>query len=1331
LGAASVFLQCGGLILTAQAILRFGLGWNLQCQQLVLTRRGFEAKDLVVFDARSYPTNFVLRADRALFALPRQLSFDNPQLSLTQRALEESQIDIERWVIEAQGGALNWLDQLLPSGTFDFFWDRKRPSSIRFSRQPTEVRVDWDPVDGATHIRANCQELPLAWVDRRVTSGTVSGKGEGVFSSNQVEWVYLAGLMRDFRSELGVAVSSAELEWESGPLSYVDVSHPSVLFQAARRWRLECDRAALATGSVEWRDLRVSSSYHKKGGGKGEVTGVAQQDRNQVPVSGSIRISPAQWADVEASFGALTVRAESNHLFTSDWALSWEQLTSLEVSLLASLWPRSKGWAMISGDCSGKALWLHDEGRLSLESFVGIDVALEYASPPVRLGCGLVRYDPHFSIEDAWIETEGISLRDWSGGWEELDQQLRFQGLCNGQESLCRIQEAGGIWRSEFFAAGLGEGSCTFRTDRDLECSQFFARFGGMQARGSGTISLSNGSWSLAVPEFSGPLAPVLTQRLPLKAAEIESRGQGFWAAGTGTTCDRWFLSCAAQGIRVELGTMAAVEEARCELTASERGFDAGKVAGTARLQIAGKSLSVPFEIPRISGEGETVQFDVRCLRDTWSFLRLAGIKRGGVFSFDSRLCHFLGAPLLVENVVLDGQKIASGSVGATLSLPLLRSLLSQDNGWGHIPMTGSVQLSGSFGAQQPLRIAIWGLDTAWRDFPFPLEFSLEQGIAKARVGPFQLQGQSAWNGEVFRIREGRGAAPGAQFEWEGKIDAGLSGEFSIRRGSAELSRFSELFQSTEIPLGPLSGLLEGHGYISLNSERVEADFTFDSKHVQWGDFRFQNQQPLHLFLSSAHGAVLKGLDFTLAHEQAKVLGKVDLCQIDLKRRRWILNRTDLCLPAELLSQLSRSSLSFLDPKQEVVFTAEIDCAFDLSEFSCVIPEGQFPIGGEGRRVENLQLFYNPREFIGRGTFLHRGKEASIAMAIDLAGPALGGRCMIEERECDGETPLTVDWSWDDQGLALQAIEGAFSGFDASFHAEGIDTHSRLIGSARIDWSRILHWFPPSVAEGFGALKMGKGYELKGRLAIGRRDWKDVEFRGIFSGKQIELCGFQLRTLLAQTQLSTSMVRLYDLKISDNAGMLKIDELRIEGGPSAPWTVLMPRLTLDQFRPSLLHAPEEEPGELTPFLIRTLSIQDFRGTLGEARSFTAHGELSFLNSFRRGEALLEWPKNIFGRLVGLDLGLLVPVTGQFSFELKDGFFHLRDLKDAYSEGKRSQFFLVENENSPRIGLNGQIQILIRMKQFVLFKFTDAFMISIEGSLPNPQFRLQKKRRFPL
>jgi hypothetical protein len=123
--------------------------------------------------------------------------------------------------------------------------------------------------------------------------------------------------------------------------------------------------------------------------------------------------------------------------------------------------------------------------------------------------------------------------------------------------------------------------------------------------------------------------------------------------------------------------------------------------------------------------------------------------------------------------------------------------------------------------------------------------------------------------------------------------------------------------------------------------------------------------------------------------------------------------------------------------------------------------------------------------------------------------------------------------------------------------------------------------------------------------------------------------------------------------------------------------------------------------------------------------------LSFLNSFRRGEALLEWPKNIFGRLVGLDLGLLVPVTGQFSFELKDGFFHLRDLKDAYSEGKRSQFFLVENENSPRIGLNGQIQILIRMKQFVLFKFTDAFMISIEGSLPNPQFRLQKKRRFPL
>jgi hypothetical protein len=48
---------------------------------------------------------------------------------------------------------------------------------------------------------------------------------------------------------------------------------------------------------------------------------------------------------------------------------------------------------------------------------------------------------------------------------------------------------------------------------------------------------------------------------------------------------------------------------------------------------------------------------------------------------------------------------------------------------------------------------------------------------------------------------------------------------------------------------------------------------------------------------------------------------------------------------------------------------------------------------------------------------------------------------------------------------------------------------------------------------------------------------------------------------------------------------------------------------------------------------------------------------------------------------------------------------------------------------PTMDLDGNLKILVRMKQFVLFKFTESFLISIDGTLDDPKFHLQKKKRF--
>ncbi len=103
------------------------------------------------------------------------------------------------------------------------------------------------------------------------------------------------------------------------------------------------------------------------------------------------------------------------------------------------------------------------------------------------------------------------------------------------------------------------------------------------------------------------------------------------------------------------------------------------------------------------------------------------------------------------------------------------------------------------------------------------------------------------------------------------------------------------------------------------------------------------------------------------------------------------------------------------------------------------------------------------------------------------------------------------------------------------------------------------------------------------------------------------------------------------------------------------------------------------------------------------------------------------PSDFLSRIVGLDFELLIPVCGSLHYELKDGFFHFTKLDGSYSENKRSEFFLVFNEDSPKMDLDWNIKIMIQMKQFVLFKFTEAFIISLTGKLDDPKVQLHRKK----
>lgn len=693
---------------------------------------------------------------------------------------------------------------------------------------------------------------------------------------------------------------------------------------------------------------------------------------------------------------------------------------------------------------------------------------------------------------------------------------------------------------------------------------------------------------------------------------------------------------------------------------------------------------SIPFYCPIRAYQGKIWSFDFRGKRKTWDFLRLNLTYDGKEIAY-LPTSHLLGQPLSFDPSPTEELKLS-------VQLPWTAILASESllKEWGidlkKCPQIETAELQiqylkGDFDLKAKGDSPSFSFHAhhAFDEWTFQLESDLAL-TAQLKNGGW-VKGVGKWKSAF-------------ETHFEGKIDRSLHCELSLSNTSLDLKTIDWL---------QFEGIASGGGHFIYNGQ-IDADFDFGlSSFVCFGQ-PLENESQIHLSYNSKQGALIQGL-----HLHGKFDCVIDLLEYDAKRDHWILHDAQIHIPAPLVTH---KFLKFLDQERDLNFTADFDLASDFSTLSCTMHEGSIPYNGSYHHIDQLNLSWKKDKC--EMAFRYREHLFGINWQI---GDQIAGRLILGEEEM----PLAIDWEYRDQ-LFIQSIEGSFNGIGASFHAESPNV---LVGSAHFNFTALAPLLPREVAQVFEEIKMGRGYELKGRLQIQNNL---PYFKGILSGKAIELFGFQFRTLLAQIDLAPRRLRIYDVKISDSAGMMKIDEILLKH--ESAWTIAIPELALFELRPSLLVRPGQTAGPLSPLVIRELKISDFKGVLDDGKTYTGKGKLHFINSYKREETVFDIPANVLSRIVGLDLDLLIPVTGDLTFEIKDGYFNLLELTNAYSEGKRSQFFL-ESNPLPRMDLEGNLQIFIKMKQFVLLKITESLIISIDGLLDNPQYHLKKKRFFGL
>ena len=549
----------------------------------------------------------------------------------------------------------------------------------------------------------------------------------------------------------------------------------------------------------------------------------------------------------------------------------------------------------------------------------------------------------------------------------------------------------------------------------------------------------------------------------------------------------------------------------------------------------------------------------------------------------------------------------------------------------------------------------------------------------------------------------------------EGQIDLETSRVFLPLKEA--ILNFSECFPMIGSGRASLMGDMTIDFSRGFPNSFIEGNIRIDAEKEE---FRIASLSEVHIIYTLDRGLVIKDAVLEIACENAKSVVSIPFGSYSFDDKLWQGYQIKTSYSElEIGCFLKKTGLQIEVPRNacgKTEFVFDVEVLKDQFQISGAFGKGTYLWKGHEMFLKELRWFYDKSHFdidaevpfCGFDFTIHAKVYPSISCPVIIEGFQRG----VEDRLLYAECQL-----FDPKGISIQKIQGNLFGVDFQFLEASKMDDWNFLADLRIDALRLKQVVGPDAKMLIDELKFHKGYELKGDLTCKKENLKESFFEGYLKGRDFDFLGYMFKTLLANIHVDQKGVSLKNLTISDEAVTVSIPELAINVSSKGDLILRIPELKIDELRPSILkkkHIRERAK----PFCIKSMVFQDITGNLSDEKSFTGRGQLKFINTFKEGHNLLDIPIDIISRL-GLDSGLLVPVQGELDFVLKNGRLVFTKLKNSYSESKRSYFYLW-NKSESYIDFSGNMHIDIRMKQYVLFKITELFILSLQGTLEKPK-----------
>jgi hypothetical protein len=293
-----------------------------------------------------------------------------------------------------------------------------------------------------------------------------------------------------------------------------------------------------------------------------------------------------------------------------------------------------------------------------------------------------------------------------------------------------------------------------------------------------------------------------------------------------------------------------------------------------------------------------------------------------------------------------------------------------------------------------------------------------------------------------------------------------------------------------------------------------------------------------------------------------------------------------------------------------------------------------------------------------------------------------------------------------------------------------------LKGAVSIDFNRFSSLCSLPAAERVLKLKCDSPLSFFGKFwldpTLGNSLLDTLYFKGKIDSDEFILKGYQVGNIEADVQYVPGRMDIQQLLFTDKAGTVEVPFVvaNLDRGRQV-WNLQMPSFKVRNFRVAQLRDSEglvtSCRSKFRSLVIKKIDLLDFQGELENQDSWKASGILHFANPAKKNvfHPLFAIPGEILLRL-GLDPSVLNPVTGSIAFNLQGDKFYLTKLKDVFSEGRGSRFYLAEGPNPSWMDFHGNLSVNIRMKQYnLIFKLVELFTVSVEGNIRKPTYTLKK------